>query len=132
MEVSGQLQASASLFPRKNIPYPFYRKLGRLQSQSGRRGEEKNSCPYRKSNPCHPAPSLVTYTDWGVPHRTEHCWGRLNYENIAYILAQKTNLGVTEPEVSTSILLSQPAMPSDPQPVTDFFHYYNVFTKDPP
>jgi hypothetical protein len=45
MEVSGQLHAPVAL-PPGNVPlYPFDRRLGELQSRSGRGGEEKYSQP---------------------------------------------------------------------------------------
>jgi hypothetical protein len=39
--VSGQLHAPAALLPGKSPRYPFYRRLGWPQSQSGRYGEVK-------------------------------------------------------------------------------------------
>jgi len=39
---------------------PISRRLGGPQGQSGRGGEEKNSCPCWESNPGRPARSLVT------------------------------------------------------------------------
>jgi hypothetical protein len=50
LEMSGQLHAPAALPPRKRSRYPLYRRLGGLQSRSGRRGEENNSWPYLDSN----------------------------------------------------------------------------------
>jgi hypothetical protein len=41
LEVSGQLHAPAALPPGKSHRYPFYRRLGGPQSQSGRYGEVK-------------------------------------------------------------------------------------------
>jgi len=38
--------------------YPLVRRLGRLQSLSGRGGEKENPCPCRGSNPGRPARSL--------------------------------------------------------------------------
>jgi hypothetical protein len=43
MEVSDQFHAPAALLPRKRPRYPFHRTLDRLQSRSGRGGEEKKS-----------------------------------------------------------------------------------------
>jgi hypothetical protein len=40
MEVRGQLQAPAALFPRKDPLYRMDRRLGGPQSRSGRRGEK--------------------------------------------------------------------------------------------
>jgi len=46
MEMSGELHDPAALSPRKEPPWcPFYRRLGGLQSRSGRCGEGKNSEP---------------------------------------------------------------------------------------
>jgi hypothetical protein len=46
------------LYSRGKSPgYPFYKRLGVPQSQSGRCREEKISCPYRYSNPGRPAPT---------------------------------------------------------------------------
>jgi hypothetical protein len=42
MEVSDQLHASAALPPEKLPWYPLNRRLGGLQSRSGRCGEERN------------------------------------------------------------------------------------------
>jgi hypothetical protein len=40
------------LYPLGKDPqYPFYRRLGEPQSGSGHGSEEKNLCPFRKSNP---------------------------------------------------------------------------------
>jgi len=43
MDVSGQLHASAALLPEKEPRYQLDKRLGGLQSRSGRGGEEKNS-----------------------------------------------------------------------------------------
>jgi hypothetical protein len=40
MEVSGQLQAPAALFPREGSQYPFDMRLGGSQSRSGHCGEK--------------------------------------------------------------------------------------------
>jgi hypothetical protein len=45
MEVSGQLHAPAALTQEISPCYPLDRRLGGLQSRSGRGGEEKNSQP---------------------------------------------------------------------------------------
>jgi hypothetical protein len=45
MDVSGQLHVPAALPPGKEPRYPLDRRLGGLQSRSGRGGEEKNSQP---------------------------------------------------------------------------------------
>jgi len=45
MEVSGQLHAPAALPQGKCPRYPFDRRLGGLQSRSGRGGEEKFPAP---------------------------------------------------------------------------------------
>jgi hypothetical protein len=45
MEVSGQLHTPAALHQGKSPWYPLDRRLGELQSRSGRGGEEKNSQP---------------------------------------------------------------------------------------
>jgi hypothetical protein len=51
MEVSCQLHAPA-IFPRGKSPwYPLNRRLGGLQSWSGRVGEEKNSQPLPRLEP---------------------------------------------------------------------------------
>jgi hypothetical protein len=42
MELSGELHTPAALPPGKSPWYPLERRLGGLQSQSGRGGEEKN------------------------------------------------------------------------------------------
>jgi len=60
MEVSGQLQDSAALLPRKGPPVPIGEETGN-QSWSGRGGKEKkNSFFCRESNPDRPPCSLVT------------------------------------------------------------------------
>jgi hypothetical protein len=43
MEVSGQFHAPAALPQGKSPLYPLDRRLGGLESRSGRCGEEKNS-----------------------------------------------------------------------------------------
>jgi hypothetical protein len=61
MEVSGQLLAPAALPPGKE---PLDRRLGELQSRSGRGGEEKNSQlppAIEPQNPDHPAHSPALY-----------------------------------------------------------------------
>jgi hypothetical protein len=45
MEVSGQLHAPAALSPGKEPCYSLDRRVGGLQSRSGRGGDEKNSQP---------------------------------------------------------------------------------------
>jgi len=47
MEVSGQFHVSAALPPGKEAPVPVDRRLGGIQSRSGRDGEEEISrqCP---------------------------------------------------------------------------------------
>jgi hypothetical protein len=49
------------------------RRLGGLQSRSGRGGEEKNSRPCRESNPRTPIVQAVAqrYTDWAIT--SKHC-----------------------------------------------------------
>jgi hypothetical protein len=42
---------------------PYAKRLGRLHSQSGHHGEERNPRPCQESNPGHPASSLVTIFD---------------------------------------------------------------------
>jgi hypothetical protein len=49
MEVNNQLHAVAALHPEKEPRYPFNKRLGGLQSQSGGFGEKKNLCSYRES-----------------------------------------------------------------------------------
>jgi len=44
----------------KNHFYSLAKRLGRLQSQSGRGGEEINPCLCRESNPRRPTHSLIT------------------------------------------------------------------------
>jgi hypothetical protein len=68
MEVSGQLHAPAALSPEKIPWYPLDRRLGGLQSRSGRGGEEKNSQPRRESNPRTPIvqPVAQRYTGWAI------------------------------------------------------------------
>jgi hypothetical protein len=51
VEVSGELHAAAALPLRKNPWYPLDRRLGGLQSRSGRGGEEKNSQPPTEIEP---------------------------------------------------------------------------------
>jgi len=58
MDVIGQLHDPAALTPGKAPPNPLDRRLGGPQIRSGR-GDEKNSCPCRESNPGRPARSLV-------------------------------------------------------------------------
>jgi hypothetical protein len=48
MEVSSQFHAPAALLPGETARYPWYRRLGGLQSRSGRYQEDKNL--YRESN----------------------------------------------------------------------------------
>jgi hypothetical protein len=50
MKVSDQLHAPAALTPGKKPRYLLDRRLGGLQSRSGRGGEDKNSQPRRESN----------------------------------------------------------------------------------
>jgi hypothetical protein len=45
MEVNGQIHAPAALPQGKSPWYPLDRRLGGLQSRSGRGGEKKNSQP---------------------------------------------------------------------------------------
>jgi len=59
MEVSGQLNAPSTLFPRKETRYPLDRKLDGPQSRSTHGGEEKFPWPSWESSPCHPARSVV-------------------------------------------------------------------------
>jgi hypothetical protein len=63
MEVKGKLHVPATLPQGKEPQYPLDRRLGALQSHSGRGGEEKNSKPLlgiKPWNPNPPAYSLVT------------------------------------------------------------------------
>jgi hypothetical protein len=58
MEVSGQLHAPADLPPPRKIPcFSFDRRLGGLQSRSGRGGEDENSQPLSELE--HPIIQLV-------------------------------------------------------------------------
>jgi hypothetical protein len=68
MEVSGQLHAPAALLPRKEPLVPIGKRLGVLQSRSGRSGEEKISQPRQESNPRTPIvqPEAQPYTDWAI------------------------------------------------------------------
>jgi hypothetical protein len=55
--------------------YPLDRRLGRLQSLSGRDGEEKkpHHCPWWELNPSRPARSLITIlTELPRPHNYDH------------------------------------------------------------
>jgi hypothetical protein len=65
MEVSGQFHAPAAPCSRLSPWYSLDRRLGGLQSRSGRCGEEKNACPCRESNPeClarSPSPYQLSY-----------------------------------------------------------------------
>jgi hypothetical protein len=61
MEVSGQLQAPASLPRGKSPRHPLVRRLGRPQGRSGQGGEENTRhCPCRESNLGRPSRNLVT------------------------------------------------------------------------
>jgi hypothetical protein len=68
LEVSGQLHAPAALPPGKSLRYPFYRRLGGPQSQSGRYGEVKI---FYSNGTRTPAPS-------GRPARSQSLY-RLSY-----------------------------------------------------
>jgi hypothetical protein len=61
MEVSGQ-QPLRPLYPRDKGPPLLIKRLGGLQSQSGRGSEEVKSypCPYLEFNPSHAARSIFT------------------------------------------------------------------------
>jgi len=48
MGVSAKLSASTDLIPGKEVPPS---RMGEHQSQSGYGSEERNLCPYQKSNP---------------------------------------------------------------------------------
>jgi hypothetical protein len=64
MGVSGQRQAPAALYPRGKDPrYPLDRRLGGLQSRSGRRPEEKSSASVGDRNPVVQS-VVINYTDW--------------------------------------------------------------------
>jgi hypothetical protein len=60
MDVSGQLHVPAALLPGEKSPVTIGWRLGGSQSQSGRDGKEKTSCPCRESSVGHPVCSLVT------------------------------------------------------------------------
>jgi hypothetical protein len=62
MEASGQLHAPAALPPGEQFPYILDRKLGGLQSQSGRCGLEKNPLPLSGLKPAF-QPLARFYTD---------------------------------------------------------------------
>jgi hypothetical protein len=53
----------------KSLRYPLERRLGKPQSRSGERGEEKNTRPYRDSNsvPSVVQPVASRYTDYPIP-----------------------------------------------------------------
>jgi hypothetical protein len=60
VEVSGQVHAPAALPHGKSPRYPFYRRLGGLQSWSRRDSEERNPCLFRVLKSSCPDRSLVT------------------------------------------------------------------------
>jgi hypothetical protein len=62
MEASGQLHALAALPPGKEPQYPLDRRLGGLQSWSGRGGEAKNSQPLPGLEPLIIKPIVQCYT----------------------------------------------------------------------
>jgi hypothetical protein len=66
MEVSGQIYALAALSEGKHPQYPLDRRLGGVQCQSERYGEEKNLTPAGNQTP---AVQLVasSYTDRAIP-----------------------------------------------------------------
>jgi hypothetical protein len=75
MEMSGQLQAPAALFPGKSPWYPLDRRVGGPQSRSGHGGEEKNSQPPPEIEPQNPdlpvrSPALYRLSYHGSPLRT--------------------------------------------------------------
>jgi hypothetical protein len=48
MEVTGQFHALAAALPtEKELAYPLYRRLDRLQIQCGDGGDQKNLCPFQ-------------------------------------------------------------------------------------
>jgi hypothetical protein len=65
MMVSSQLHAPVALSFEKDHQYPLDRRLGELQSWSGR-GEERKifASAWRESNP---SPQPSHYTDWATP-----------------------------------------------------------------
>jgi hypothetical protein len=62
MEISGQLYASAALAPEKETPVPIGQETGwppePVLSLCDR---ENDSCPFRETNPVHPARSSSLY-----------------------------------------------------------------------
>jgi len=78
--MSGQLHAPAALLRGKWTRYLLDRRVGGLQSQSGR-CEERIPAPCRESNPCIPARSLVTE----VATRNQHLANRnANYNSSIF------------------------------------------------
>jgi hypothetical protein len=68
--IGGEMSASRPdrFTPRNKSPvYPVYMRLSGPQNRSGRRGEEKKSCPYRDSNPSAVQPIASRYTDSPLP-----------------------------------------------------------------
>jgi hypothetical protein len=61
---------SASRSGGKSPRYPLDRRLGGPQSQSGRRGEEKNLDPTGARNSDHSVvqPAASRYTDWAISY----------------------------------------------------------------
>jgi hypothetical protein len=62
MKVSGQLHVPATLLPGKEPRYPLDRRLGGLQNQSRRGGEEKISQPVTGQEPPIIQPVAQHYT----------------------------------------------------------------------
>jgi hypothetical protein len=60
MKVSGQIHIPAALSPKKEPPVSIGWGAEWPQSQYGRDGKKKNTCPFRKPNPGHSARKLVT------------------------------------------------------------------------
>ena len=64
--------------PANDPTYPLNRRLGELQSRSGRFGEEKCSCPCWETNRVLSIPNPVRYNDYAIPapdysqNHTEH------------------------------------------------------------
>jgi hypothetical protein len=73
----------------KGSGYPLDRKLGETQNRSGRRGEEKNTCPYRnsKSDPSAVHPIASCYTECDIPAHEVH----MNNTYISVYTYQKTH-----------------------------------------
>jgi hypothetical protein len=71
VEVSYQLHAPAALFPEKESPLLFDKRLGGSQSRSGRDGKEKNSQPPPEIKPPNPDRPVRSQSLYGLSYPGE-------------------------------------------------------------